>query len=362
MEIEAKIRNRIDQIKNSGVLRSFIQDMSRSLYTVPNIQFGGREKDFDSALKKFIDKGYENPDQITDLAGAMAVTTSVEDVYKVAAYIKENFNVISEPDDYIKNPKLGYQSYHMNIRIDGINIELQIKTQDMKKAQKYFHDNFYKNDKILPEVKKEVMTQLYPALIATPKDIFEKNQPMLQEFVTKHENLSFITPGQMANHIKANVNEVRDIFIKDLRDKLNTYIVKAGALKTNHDRLDIEFKRLDSADYWQKDYSDNLERLEILNTPVNKFKMLFSKSLKEEYKKTLEDISYDKKFLKVFTALDRNGVINQNPSIDISDRDRLHQEFNEVTSAIDAITKAINDMSRVNDMEQEIPRVRGIDR
>ena len=160
----------------------------------------------------------------------------------------------------------------------------------------------------------------------------------------------------MANHIKANVNEVRDIFIKDLRDKLNTYIVKAGALKTNCDRLDIEFKRLDSAEYWLKDYSGNLKRLEKLNTPFNKFKMMFSKDLKEEYEKTLEDLSYDKKFLKEFNALDRNGVINQNPSINISDRDGLHQEFNEITSAIDVITKAINDVTKTNDITRDIKR------
>ena len=38
-------------------------------------------------------------------------------------------------------------------------------------------------------------------------------------------------------------------------------------------------------DYWQKDYNDNLVRLEKLNTPFNKFKMMFSKDLKEEYEK-----------------------------------------------------------------------------
>ena len=49
-------------------------------------------------------------------------------------------------EDYIKNPKNGYKSIHLNYLVEkNIPLEIQIKTKQMKVAQDIVHDKIYKN-------------------------------------------------------------------------------------------------------------------------------------------------------------------------------------------------------------------------
>ena len=89
----------------------------------------------------------------------MLVTDKIEDVYKIRNELKNTFgNGIEE--DYIKNPKNGYQSIHLNYFVEqNIPLEIQIKTKRMKLAQDIVHDKIYKNFKLSEDLR-NVLSQL----------------------------------------------------------------------------------------------------------------------------------------------------------------------------------------------------------
>lgn len=110
-----------------------------------------------SAINKFRVREYNYAWELRDLIGIMIVTNTEEEVYKIAKKIilKNNDCKIK---DYIKNPKNGYKSIHINYsfntkELSDIPVEIQIKTEGMKKAQDLVHDTIYKNENIPPKFK-----------------------------------------------------------------------------------------------------------------------------------------------------------------------------------------------------------------
>ena len=87
----------------------------------------------------------------------MIVCRNKKQVYKISECLKENLNVI-KVSDYIKKPKMGYKSLHLNIT-DAPNIiyEIQLKTKPMMIAQDIIHDKIYKN-KTMPMVLKKILS------------------------------------------------------------------------------------------------------------------------------------------------------------------------------------------------------------
>ena len=122
-----------------------------------NIKISSRIKDLESAVLKYKEKDYSNIDEIQDLIGIMIVCRSKKQVYKISECLKENLNII-KVSDYIKKPKMGYKSLHLNIT-DAPNIiyEIQLKTKPMMIAQDIIHDKIYKN-KTMPMVLKKILS------------------------------------------------------------------------------------------------------------------------------------------------------------------------------------------------------------
>ena len=97
--------------------------------------------------------------QLHDIIGIRIITHYIEEIYEIANYIKQNYNVEIEKD-YIKNPKPnGYRSYHIIIRIpilqpkkdfkygETINVEIQIRTMGMDFWASIEHFMFYEKNK-----------------------------------------------------------------------------------------------------------------------------------------------------------------------------------------------------------------------
>lgn len=354
MDFEADIKKRIEQIKESNLLPKVITNLNNRFISFPEINFQGRVKDAASAAKKCISKGYDSADQLTDLAGVMGVTKTVDDIYKIASYIKSNYEVQGDPDDYIKNPKLGYQSYHINVMVDGLPIEIQLKTQDMKRAQDFIHDRVYKNADIPAELKPGIMKSVFPIIAAAPADVIERNTKSLESVISRFEDVGYVNTGNMYDFIESNVADFKSIVMKSLYDKQKELSGRGQFLKGSIDRIDNEAKRLVSADFWLKDLEKNTERLDTLNKPLSKLKRAFSKAAREEYKKTMDDITLDKKFLKDLNIVDRSDFNQQYSKIDIAAKDGLCNEFTSITSGIENIMKAISDISKVNEPARDV--------
>lgn len=95
-----------------------------------------RLKTEDSIQNKLIRKGYNNNSKksvdelIRDVAGVRCVCYDINQVYKFVKVLKKDEELeIVKQKDYIKKPKpSGYQSYHLIIRVNGVLVELQLRT------------------------------------------------------------------------------------------------------------------------------------------------------------------------------------------------------------------------------------------
>ncbi|MFT4326750.1 MAG: RelA/SpoT family protein, partial [Candidatus Woesearchaeota archaeon] len=98
----------------------------------------GRAKHYFSIYKKIVK---ENKDikRIYDLYGIRIIVDSEKDCYHVFELLKEQWDIEIDDrtntprlKDYIKNPKPnGYRSIHVNFRVEGYVIEVQIRTAEM---------------------------------------------------------------------------------------------------------------------------------------------------------------------------------------------------------------------------------------
>lgn len=69
-------------------------------------------------------------DDINDLAGIRIICFDIAQIYKIAYIIgkQENFE-IKKVKDYVRKPKEnGYQSYHIQMKVDGVKVEIQLRT------------------------------------------------------------------------------------------------------------------------------------------------------------------------------------------------------------------------------------------
>ena len=69
-------------------------------------------------------------EDINDLAGVRIICFDIAQIYKLACVIgkQESFE-IKKVKDYVRKPKEnGYQSYHIQLKVDGVKVEIQIRT------------------------------------------------------------------------------------------------------------------------------------------------------------------------------------------------------------------------------------------
>ena len=92
-------------------------------------------------------------EDINDLAGVRIICFDIAQIYKLACVIgkQESFE-IKKVKDYVRKPKEnGYQSYHIQLKVDGVKVEIQIRTILM--------DAWYSLDRILIYKKDEKISR-----------------------------------------------------------------------------------------------------------------------------------------------------------------------------------------------------------
>ena len=152
MNQENLLIEKIEKIKNTGVSNKIRQSIYNCIYDEQYNEIEIRVKSNESALKKLKIRDYEKAEDIRDIVGVMITTDTKEEAYNIAKKIILK-NPICKVEDYIQNPKNGYKSIHINYaiktkEIEDIPVEIQIKTENMKKAQNLVHDLIYKNEHI----------------------------------------------------------------------------------------------------------------------------------------------------------------------------------------------------------------------
>ncbi|MGN0436112.1 MAG: GTP pyrophosphokinase family protein [Wujia sp.] len=73
----------------------------------------------------------ENVDMVlNDLAGVRAICFDIRQVYELTKKVKETSQfIVLKEKDYISKPKSnGYQSYHIILGVNGVKVELQLRT------------------------------------------------------------------------------------------------------------------------------------------------------------------------------------------------------------------------------------------
>ena len=148
MAEEQKILSIIDYINQNNICNKYLNKL-KNIIGNSNVEILSRVKEKQSALDKMKVRHFVSANQISDFVGYMIITDTVEDVYKIKNKIE---NCLEE--DYIKNPKNGYKSIHLNYLVEkDIPLEIQIKTKQMKAAQDIVHDKIYKNFNLSEELR-----------------------------------------------------------------------------------------------------------------------------------------------------------------------------------------------------------------
>jgi putative GTP pyrophosphokinase len=134
-----------------------------------NIQsITNRHKEWTSFEEKIRRKGYKQPEEMTDLAGARIITYTNSDVKRIRDIIKDNFivddsNSVDKSED-LGTDRVGYKSIHLVVtypdrrtelpeyaKFKGLYIEIQIRTGLQHAWAEVEHDRNYKFGGELPK-------------------------------------------------------------------------------------------------------------------------------------------------------------------------------------------------------------------
>ena len=161
MDNEQSILSIIDYIKQNKICDKYLHKIKNILKNNRDIKIISRVKEKESALEKMKIKKFISTDQISDFIGYMIITNTIEDVYKIRNQLEKDLGTCLE-QDYIKNPKNGYQSLHLNYRIEkNIPLEIQIKTKEMKIVQDIVHDKIYKNFNLPEDLRNSLSSLIF---------------------------------------------------------------------------------------------------------------------------------------------------------------------------------------------------------
>ena len=117
-------------------------------YKFPHTQIEHRTKELYSIINKLRRK---KMGELTDIAGAMIVAKDWAELKDIRYKLENMFkNAITDMDDYYKNPLSGYRAIHYIITIDGVPVEIQLKTKRMKRLSLASHTP-YKQGTFSPE-------------------------------------------------------------------------------------------------------------------------------------------------------------------------------------------------------------------
>ena len=165
MEQEQLIVKKLEQIRKSGIDKKIKQKIYNIISDEEFNDMMVRTKTEESSIKKLQLRKYKKAEELRDLIGIMITTNTEEEAYKITKrIILENSDCKIE--DYIKHPKNGYKSIHLNYslktsEINDIPLEIQIKTENMRIAQELVHDKIYKNINLPPNVRDFLSTIMF---------------------------------------------------------------------------------------------------------------------------------------------------------------------------------------------------------
>lgn len=168
---EKRLLDKIRAIRESKKVAELISKVNAYSENLGIPKFKSRIKEEASALKKFREKEYTDADRLGDICGMMFITEDESQIYEAVEYMERILTGQSlEEDDYVKKPKAGYRSFHMNAQmldvedLDGVMLpmEIQIKTRSMSIAQDTVHDSIYKNPNLEKNERDALSAALFP--------------------------------------------------------------------------------------------------------------------------------------------------------------------------------------------------------
>lgn len=180
---QAKIINRINSIKNSGVFHSIkselnkLKDNSIDPLQDKNINIYGRIKKASSASEKIAKKNIP-ANEIYDLLAFMIVVDLPDNYKLIKNKLEENLPSITYSHDFDGSlpENNGYSSLHLGISVDdflpkgtpdgleNLSAEIQLKTYGMYMAQEATHDSIYKNNSLNNKQKYDMQSLMFPLI------------------------------------------------------------------------------------------------------------------------------------------------------------------------------------------------------
>lgn len=125
-------------------------------------QVSSRPKDVDSLVKKLIRKPDHTYESLGDKAGVRVIVRHREDAERVLRIVQSRFRCreIEDTAGRLGTAKVGYRGWHVALRLDpsdpkwfdfqGIEAELQVRTQAQHLWSEMAHDAIYKNEANVP--------------------------------------------------------------------------------------------------------------------------------------------------------------------------------------------------------------------
>lgn len=229
---QAKIVNKINSIKNSGVFHSIkselnkLKDNSLDQLQDKNITIYGRIKKVTSASEK-IAKNNIRASEIYDLLAFMIVVDLPDNYELTKNKLKESLSSITYSHNFDGSlpENNGYSSLHLGISVndflpkgcpaglENLSAEIQLKTYGMYMAQEATHDSIYKNKNLSTKQKYDMQSLMFPLIEhLTDIEMYENalnatvDETKRQEIERKIESLKV----QIKNHKEQNYDYIHE--------------------------------------------------------------------------------------------------------------------------------------------------------
>jgi len=170
-EEEEKLARRLENIRSSAELQSFLLQLKSEIETLGILHFMSRVKKTGSAIRKFRKGEYRTASELDDLCGIMIVTEDLEQLYRASELMKRLFAqnrsidlnndtkyVGAAPLSYLIQSEMSFSDIEETVPVE---IRIQEKTRFITIESLYY--TLYKNDTMQGPEKwalNEVMMQI----------------------------------------------------------------------------------------------------------------------------------------------------------------------------------------------------------
>lgn len=137
----------IDKYKSDLILEDTSLNIGRLIAeSVPRSNFfiNFRYKSNDSVIEKLNRKGYDDIKKVTDLLGIKVVSKTIDEAYLIKDIISNNYKCVNVEDYYSNLKADGYKSIHIDIKINNVPFEIQVKDNINNMKQDICHSLIYK--------------------------------------------------------------------------------------------------------------------------------------------------------------------------------------------------------------------------